>query len=259
VKKACLVHQQQGVGDLVFIQKILKTYAQDGYQVFCPIREEHVIVRDRFSTGEIRYPLISEQGKLRERFDFDTDHVRLVSDCESETATEDFTRPVYGNGFVFLALGPAYKRMPKDGLMNSKYRLAEIDFGGWQDAVTPARNYSAESALWDELQLKRNAKYTLINEYSSNGRIEIPDPGDGVYMRRIGNYSLFDWITVVERCSRLITVDTSLVLLAEAFLKRDVPMYMLSKWPDGEPSYDHFKPALRLPWMYVPRVADLKL
>ena len=259
MKKTCLIHQQQGIGDLIFIQKIIAKYVEDGFDVVCPIKIEHKVIRDHFSSDRVRYPLISEQDRLLEDFEFMHDHVRLVSECESQFGDLAFAKPFEGDGFVFLALGPAYKRLPAEGLMLSKYRLAGIDYAGWQDHVPANRNYDGEIALWEYLGLKRNMQYTLVNEFSSNGRLEIPVPGDAIYMRKTGTFTLFDWITVLERCSRLITVDTALVWLAEVFLKRRVPLSIVSKWSTGQPSFEDFRPALRLPWTFVPRVSELKL
>jgi hypothetical protein len=78
-------------------------------------------------------------------------------------------------------------------------------------------------------------------------------------MRQIKGYTLFDWLPVLEGCSRLVTVDTSLVLLAEVFLKKNIPAYLISKWPAGEPSYIGFQPDLALPWIFAPHASDLKL
>jgi hypothetical protein len=257
MKKTCLIHQQQGIGDLIFIQKIVRKYVENNFNVICPIKIEHRVIRDHFSAEAVRYPLISEDGKLLERFEFDHEHVRLVSECETDFADARFAAPFHRGDFVFLALGPAYRRVA-DGLMLSKYLLAGIDYSDWPDYVKTKRNYAAEAALWGHLGLKRNSKYTLINEFSSNGRIEIKAPGEAVYMRKIGDYSLFDWLTVLERCSRLVTVDTSLVWLAEVFLRKDVPVHLVSKWPTGQPSYGDFQSALRLPWRFAQQVSDLK-
>jgi hypothetical protein len=259
MRRTCLIHQQQGIGDLIFIQKIVRKYAENGFNVICPIKSEHRAIRDHFSTEEIHYPLISEQDKLLERFPFDEQHVRLVSECETNFDDDRFAAPFDAGDFIFLALGPAYRRQP-EGLMLSKYRLVGMDYSDWPSYVQTKRNYAAETGLWEHLGLKRNSRYTMINEFSSNGRLEIPAPeGDVVYMRKIEGYSLFDWIVVLERCSRLITVDTSLVWLAEVYMKKSVPVHLLSKWPTGQPSYGDFVTALRLPWKWTQRVEDLKL
>ena len=258
MKKTCLIHQQQGIGDLIFIQKIIKKYVENDFNVICPILIQHRVIREHFSSDQVQYPLISEQSTLLDNFEFAREHIYLVSQCESQFGDSLFTKPLDGDDFVFLPLGPAYKRLP-DGLMLSKYRLVGMDFSDWQEYVPTNRNYAAELALWNHLGLKRNSQYTLVNEFSSNGRIEIKVPGDAVYMWKIEKFTLFDWITVLERCSRLITVDTALVWLAEVFVKKNVPVYVLSKWPTGEPSFGDFKPALRLPWKFTAQVSDLKL
>ena len=258
MKKTCLIHQQQGIGDLIFIQKIIGKYVENDFNVICPIKIEHRVIKDHFSTERVHYPLISAESTLVERFPFDQDHVRLVSECETNFADSRFARPYEAGDFVFLALGPAYRQLP-DGLMLSKYRLAGLDYSDWPDYVRTKRNFAAEAALWDHLGLKRNAKYTLVNEFSSNGRLEIQVPGNVVYMRKIEGYTLFDWISVLQRCSRLITVDTALVWVAEVFLKKPVPVHLLSKWSTGQTSFDDFKSALRLPWQFAQKVSDLKL
>jgi len=259
MKKVCLIHQQQGIGDLLFIQKIVRKYSDDGFEVICPILNQHKIVRQYFSTESARYPLISEKGVLLETFDFAREHVYLVTQCETHFGDSLFTKPIDAGDFVFLALGPSYKRLPGDGIMRSKYRLAGIDSTGWQDFVTMKRDLAGENSLLKLLGLDKNSQYTLINEYSSNGRIEIKDPGDAIYMRQIKGYTLFDWLSVLEGCSRLVTVDTSLVLLAEVFLKKNILAYLISKWPTGDPSYIGFQPDLALPWIYARHASDLKL
>jgi hypothetical protein len=143
-------------------------------------------------------------------------------------------------------------------MMRSKYRLAGIDSSGWQSFVAIKRNEAKENSLLRLLGIDKIRRYTLINEYSSNGRIEIGNPGDAIYMRQIKGYTLFDWLAVLEGCNRLVTVDTSLVLLAEVFLKKHIPAYLISKWPTGDPSYAAFQPDLELPWIFVPHASDLK-
>ncbi len=259
MKRVCLIHQQQGIGDLLFIQKIVKKYCQEGFNVICPILTQHKIILNCVTTETARYPLISEKSALLESFEYARDHIFLVSACETHFGDSLFARPLDAGDFVFLALGPSYKRFPEDGVMLSKYRLAGIDHSDWQDFVSIRRNLKSESSLLRLLGLDKDRKYTLINEYSSNGRVEIKDPGDAIYMQQIKGYTLFDWIAVLEGCSRLVTVDTSLVLLAEVFLRKTAPAYLISKWPTGDPSYIGLQPALRLPWVFAPYASDLKL
>ena len=259
MKRTCLIHQQQGVGDLIFIQKIVRQYSEDGFNVICPILNQHKVIRNLFSTESARYPLISDKSVLLESFDFAQEHVYLVTQCETHFGDSLFTKPIDAGDFVFLALGPSYKRLPADGLMESKYRLAGIDSSGWQDFVSMKRNQSKENSLLRLLGVDKNSKYTLINEHSSNGRIEIQDPGDAIYMRQIKGYTLFDWLPLIEACSRLITVDTSVVLLAEVFLNKDIPAYLVSKFPTGDPSYIDFQRNLKLSWIFAPHASDLKI
>ena len=102
MKKTCLIHQQQGVGDLIFIQKIVKQYSEDGFNVICPILNQHKVIRNLFSTESARYPLISDKSVLLESFDFAQEHVYLVTQCETHFGDSLFTKPIDAGDFVFL-------------------------------------------------------------------------------------------------------------------------------------------------------------
>ena len=258
MRKTCLIHQQTGIGDIIFIQKIIKSYCARDFNVICPIRFEHRAATDYLAAEHTHYPLLSADLQQVENFDFAHEHAYLVGQCETHIGDTLFTTPIATGDFVFLPLAVNWKLMA-NGNMWSKYEMAGIDWSDWQDFVTINRNREAENSLLRLLGIDKGKPYTLINEYSSNGRIPIKDPGDAIYMRQIHRYTLFDWIAVLEGCSRLITVDTSVVFLAEAFLKKSVPAYLTSKLPAGHPSYWSLELVLRLPWIFAPRASDLKI
>jgi hypothetical protein len=99
-------------------------------------------------------------------------------------------------------------------------------------------------------------RYTLVNEHCSSGRRPMRVPGRCVRMETLEGFGLLDWLLVAERAARIVTVDTSLVLLAE-ILKLRQPLYIVSRY--DPPRFDGTKEILRLPWSYVPTPADLEL
>jgi hypothetical protein len=142
--------------------------------------------------------------------------------------------------------------------MTSKYSVADIDYDDWQSYVHINRDREKENRLYYEvLGLKDDSKYTLINEHCSTHQIDISPCGNSVYMSKIEGYSLFDWITVLERASRLITIDTGVCLLAEVFLPKDVPCHLINRY--SPPSFVDLPNIFKLNWQYCISPADIKI
>jgi len=62
IKKTCLIHHQQGIGDLIFIQKIIRKYSENGFNVICPILIQRKVIRDHFSSDDVRVPGAGVRG-----------------------------------------------------------------------------------------------------------------------------------------------------------------------------------------------------
>lgn len=239
--KTCFIYQPQGIGDIIFIQKIVSHYKQLGYKIVWPLYPYFGWLRTYLAQEGVEFPLLSNDRKIDEPFEHSDQFHYLMG-----SAYAIFRKPVHALDFVYLSCGPA--TLLDEEMMTSKYSVADVSYDGWQDHVKINRNLEREHELfYNVLGLKDGDEYTLINEFCSSHRIDIKPVGNSVYITNIPGYNLFDWLTVLERCSRLITIDTSLPILAEVYLPKGVPCHLLNRYTP--PSFvDLPKIFTRLDW-----------
>lgn len=247
--KTCFVYQPSGVGDIVFTQKIARHYKELGYKVVWPLYQYFAWMRPYLAQEGVEFPILSNDRKILEEFENSDKFYYLMGSTFAL-----FRKPVVAVDFVYLSCGPA--TLINDEMMSAKYSVADVSYDGWQDFVCINRNWQQEHDLfYNVLGLTDNTKYTLINENCSSHRIDIPPVGVSVYMKEIPGYTIFDWITVIERCSRLITIDTSLPHLAEVFLPKHVPCHLLNRYTPA--SFVDLPKIFKLNWQYCVTPDDI--
>jgi hypothetical protein len=240
----CFVYQPQGTGDIIFIQKIIHHYKSLGYKIIFPLFEYFGWLRPYLAQEGVEFPLLSNDRKIMEPFWASDIFYYLMGSTWAL-----FRKPVVAVDFIYLSCGPSTLDNDEE-MMTSKYKVSDVDWDNWQDFVKINRNLEKEHELfYDVLGLKDGDEYTLINENCSSHRIDIDPVGNSVYMKNIPGYTVFDWITVIEKCSRLITIDTSVPILAEVYMPKHVPCHLLNRY--DPPSFvDLPKIFTRLNWQY---------
>lgn len=234
--KPAIIFQPGMVGDIFFIQKIAKTYAAEGRRVILPVLQKHAWVYDALIMPEnIETPI------LEGPFDF-RDEVMFLSDKIALT-------PIEGPNYTYLSLFFSWRYAPKL-TMELKYKVAGIEFDDWADHVELKRDLAKEEALFRHLGLDDGVPYALINENCSSRMIPFPHraPEKEVRLQQVEGYTLFDWCTVIERASRIASVDTSLVLLVEVLKIRDTPLHVVSRYEP--PSFRELENILKLDWRF---------
>ncbi|MFA5041105.1 MAG: hypothetical protein WC464_05685 [Bdellovibrionales bacterium] len=265
-KKTCMICQPHGIGDILFIQKIIRNYADFGYRVVVPIAQNLSWLRAYLAPHEdIAYPLMTmNNGAWYGDFKFASIFLGLheASRAPADTKELSFKSPiVYNggdpeNGFTFIALGSSYQWL-NDNMMTSKYRFVGLDHSDWADHVHLKRRPHVEKELYyDVLGLKDDSCYTLVNEMCSSKTITLDVPGNVVRLRLLDAFTLLDWLLVIEKAAQIVTVDTSLVILTE-ILKQKKPLYMVSRYEP--PRFDEVKDILKMDWTFVPTAAELKI
>ncbi len=258
-RPTCIISQACGIGDILFVQKIAHHFADMGYEVILPILDIYAWMRYYIEPHpHVEYPLLqTNRPELRGTFKFAKEFLELGAKCDDLSSEESriFQHPIlYGevgspDSFVFLALGPSYHWRAGDRMMPAKYNLVGLAFSDWQDYVHLKRRPSVERELYyDVLGLKDDSCFTLVNENSSSKSLPLPVPGTVVRMREIEGFTLLDWRIVAERAAQIVTIDTSLVLIAE-ILKLQKPLYMISRYEP--PSFDAVEDILKLKWNLV--------
>jgi len=241
--KTCLIYQPQGIGDILFCQKIAKHYRALGYKIIWPLFDSFAWLAPYLEEENISYPTINSDRTIREKFEHCDQFQYLMGSTNAL-----FQAPVIAKDFIYLSLGPA--TLDWTTIMTAKYNIAQIPFVNWASYVNIKRNLERENYLFSEiLNLKEDDEYTLINKHSSLGSIDVKIPGKSVYIEKVPNDNLFDWIKVIEKCSRFISIDTGSVYLAEAYMPRSVPCHMVSKSIHNEFFVD-VQRIMTLNWQY---------
>jgi hypothetical protein len=263
-KKTCLICQPFGIGDILFIQKIVHYFADQGYRVVVPILDSlswmryYLLPRD-----DVEYPLIkTTKGPWHGDFEHAEIFLSLYYKCFFEPENELFKKPIVFNdgdpetGFYFIALSESYKTL-HENLMPAKYKFVNLDWKDWADHVRIKRRPHVERELYyDVLNLRNDSTYTLVNEYCSSHRIPLSVPGNLVHLQSIDGFTVLDWLLVVEQATQIVTVDTSLVLLAE-ILKFKRPLHMVSRYTP--PSFDPIREVLSMDWKLALTPDELKI
>lgn len=241
--KPVIIFQPGMAGDLLFIQKIAKTYAAQGRRVIMPVLQKHRWVYDALvMPSNIETPVL-------ETDDFDwKDEIMFLGDKLA-------MGPIEGPNYTYLSLFFSWRYNP-DRTMDLKYELAGLSMDDWADYVELRRDREKEEALFHLLGLDDGEPYALLNEHGSNSQITFTHkaPEKEIRLRMIEGYSLFDWSLVIERAARIATIDTSLVLLVEILKIRDRPLSVISRY---DPPAFRIQNILKMDWLFYFRAEHL--
>lgn len=209
-----LINQLAGIGDIIFCQKIAKTLANQGHNVFWPVSQNLNYIKD--------YIIFSGLGK-------------------------NPTLPCYR-----LDLDKSYLTDPNESVLKVKYKYCNLDWSDWRDYVSFSRNNDKERELYNKLC--PGPDYVVINNFvgtpPNHIKLDIPEPINKkiVYMDILDGYNVFDWCMVLENASEIYTIDTSINYIIE-FL--DIKASKLECYSRFKPSnFKHIEGLWRTNWNY---------
>lgn len=247
--KTCFIYQPSGVGDILFCQKIAKHYRDMGYKVVWPLYQWFEWMKPYIEDEYISHPILSNERKILEPFEHSEQFFYLM--CSTNAL---FRAPVVAADFIYLSLGPA--TLSASELMTAKYSVADVQYEHWQRYVKINRDYQKENDLfYNVLGLNDDSQYTFINEHCSTHKIDIQNLDNSVRMQVIPGFTGLDWIKVIEKASRLITIDTSVAHLAEIFLPYHVPCYLINRY--NPPSFVDLHKIFKLNWNFCVSPDDI--
>lgn len=215
--KTLLIRQPAGIGDILFCMKIAKIYQDKGYDILWPINDNHMYLNNYLKKNFQFVPMSSNfLGK-----DLFKLNIKNVID------THDF---------LFLPLEVASHILPGHP-MEMKYKLSNVDMGGYQEFFEFTRNKQREDELFfNKLDLMDGiSKYKLCNRnYASLPDVRhfnssfINTGGKEYQVDMIvseGSH-VFDWCKVVENSSEFHTVGTSITFLCEHLNVSNTKLFM---------------------------------
>lgn len=179
----CFINQPAGIGDIFFLQKMVKYYQQQGYDVV-------MIVYPHLMWLENYIPNVS----------FDSCPHLQDGDIMINTHTADITH--------------------NDGrIMSSKYSMVGLTCDDWADYFYFTVNSQKEQELYELLGLEDGSRYIVRSTLCGTppdylvdfGDIPINNPDNLpiINMDIIEGYSIFDWCKTLENAERIFMINTS--------------------------------------------------
>lgn len=222
--KSVVINQPAGLGDIFFCQKIAETFIHNNYEVYWPVKS---------SINWIGSYLIN------------TKHIHYIDEMY-------FIQPqnsidINLNGAEILTRGL---------IMPAKYQILDIDWSDWLAYFNFKRNIKKENELYyDVLGLKDGEDYTFINKYYGTPpdyaiyNVEENPNEKNINLEMIENFTIFDWIKVIENANKISIIDTSLNYIIEKIQikTKNLTCYCRS----GEYTQNQIAPLFKKNWKYT--------
>ncbi len=137
-ERICLIYQPCGLGDILFIQKVVKYWKDKGFSVVIPVIYELEWLNDyiegvEFVSWNDKENKLTHKDPLPDNVSFP--YKNKYNPYAPSEITEDF---VYLNFFA----------PPQGRVMEYKYTIAGLDYRDWADYLTFTRNKEKEDKLW---------------------------------------------------------------------------------------------------------------
>lgn len=259
--------QLRGAGDALICLPIAKYFYDKGHEIYWVI--------DRIFYDAFKYaapyvnflPLQVEettiQSNIRNPYWFETPRKMLLDIGVDEVISFPFEEIRHYDkiGIPERLIDPVPIRAKNLGLPfhttfdQFKYAACSVPFSQkWNLDIR--RNLDRENKLFDTTVWENRGAYAVTHLEGSMGRIKYGadltqffcDIGlAGAQIIPITNKTdnIFDWITIIERCSCFIGIDSFFVNLIDQ-MKFDIPKYFIRRSPV------HFTPVLAGKWDYLP-------
>ena len=237
--KICVIYQPGGLGDILWVQKIVDVIISEGYIVYYPVGKEY-------------YDIISKYIKK--------DNLIWKREWENFPLKEH-----YGQGRVlqtdtqlYLPLSFADRYFPLCSVMISKYYFVSVPISDHRKHFELDRNYEREQKLIDTYSL--DGDYILQNKsfgtHSQDRQFNV-DTNLKIHVMNIeqdkkNGFHLFDWIGALENACEIHTVETSMCYLIDKYCtKTELHMYEKRKENDANTYYNNVALVYRNPdWIY---------
>lgn len=234
--KIAIIKQTAGLGDILFTSKIRKLLENDGYKVYNPVINEYEWIHE-YVDGN--FPTLNNFNYLE----------FFMSNNLNPTKTI-----VGDDEFFFIPLQSADRHF-SCSVMDAKYKLINIEFSDWSDYMKYKRDTIKEENLLTKLNISENEEFILVNnKYGSPPnfaikQININSDSKIINMDFYENFTLFDWIGVMERAKEIHVVESSINFLLEKENIDPNKVFIYSKHTPS--SFSQVKHLFSKKWNYV--------
>jgi hypothetical protein len=211
MEKICLIRQPAGIGDIFFIQKIVKKYIQDGFHVIFPVIPHFQFISDYIKTDGLTF--------VNENDDFP--HKNIYR--------EGYSKPMVINvNDIYLPI-QHFDRHYNGPVMHAKYKLLDMDFDDWVDHFSFERNLEREQKLINYFGVN-DKEFVFVNRMfgsppDSKPCLHMREYENSVEMTYLGWDNLFDWIGLLLKAKHIYTVETSILYIISKLGLKNVTVY----------------------------------
>lgn len=243
--KNCLIYQPCGLGDIIWLQPLVDNLIKDGYTVYYPVIDLYYnMLKDQIQKENLIWVKETEDFPLKS---FYGTHM-----------------PVDNGTDKYLPISFANYYIPKCSVMISKYYYMKMPITNWHKHVTIKRNELRETALAKSYNIDLDKPFALINmtygtppNHVTRTMVQPPKIEQLVYMSfekdKENEFTLFDWIGVIEKATEIHSVETALCYLIDMYAKTDnIFMYEKRRAEETNTYYGLVNLVYRNPnWSYL--------
>lgn len=225
-----IINQFYGIGDILFIEPILRWLNGKGLEVIFPIQDQNIWIKENIDY--VKFVKKSEFNIDYERFDYGLAVVDGQLQEDTLYLPTRFSEQIYQN------------RNHDDytisrTCMTDKYRVLGLDINMWRD-LRFKRNYEKEQNLKNIILDGIEGEYDFCNIFyggidpGSNNNIyhRIKEERPIVNMKIIDGFSLIDWCTIIEGATKVHTVSTSLLFVVHMIRNEKSKYYVYPRFPE---------------------------
>lgn len=226
-----IINQPAGAGDIIFVQSIAQSFIDQDVSVVWPVEKVYAPLAKHFPSLQM------------------VDRAEVNIDYESR---EDYVRD--GTRVIPLRFSDELCKVPYIDCMKSKYLYFGKDWTKWKDGCRILRDLDAEKRLYYEvLGLNDDDKYNLISEQCwiggrSTSKIEVDNGLKNIYMTVRPDFTLIDWLMVMQNATTIHAISSASIYLFELFPMRahqDNNIHLYVRYiPGGFPreiNHDNYK------------------
>ena len=214
MKKEIIINQFFGIGDILFIEPIMRYYFQQGHKVTVPILSKYLDIQRNL-------PYINFVDK--ETFDIDYEEKEFIETDDRIIIPMRWSMEYYNS-------------LLKNTMLN-KYKMVGIDLEEWRK-LTWLRHRWRENKLKEVLGIKQGERFNLINcnFYSFENRtinLDINNKLKNIEMKFIPTFNLLDWACIIEEAENIYSVNTSIIFLLEVLNLKAEEIHLYSRNVNG--------------------------
>lgn len=204
-----LIKQPAGIGDILFTLKIGEEYAKKFDEVIWPIVPEYFWLA-RYLKTSIKFV------DANSNFDYKSEYKACCGKIETPECT-------------VLAL-----RSNSRDILGDKYKIANIDYTGWQNHIRIEYDNEAANRLYYEVLKLTDIQpphtiYMNTFGHISNMFEETSVPKNGLRICMIPDYTLFDWINVILKSKIIHTVHTGIMWWLDSIPNLSQELHLYSR------------------------------